>query len=126
MKDGHEDVHMKAYLPSGGHYQLFIDEYGYRSLLNGPLEAELQDRDGGHYMDKKVILKLNRKALMSKVKHSPSGLFFEEIDEIRVIISKDDYEALWGPKDQHYPTIMIRNGGSGVDISIDDDLSGMI
>ncbi len=119
MEDGHEYKHMKAYIRDG-RYQFFMDAKGYRSLLSGPLEAELQDGSDGHSLNKKVTLKLNRKAIISKANFIPPGSYSDEIKEIRVIITKEDYEALWD-----FQSLSIRDG-PGFDISIEYNLYGMV
>ena len=119
MEDGHEDKHMKAYIRDG-RYQIFMDEEGYRSLPNDPLEAELQDATDGHSLNKKVIFKLNRKAIISESETVPPNAYFEEIKETHVTITEGDYEALWNSR-----LLSIRYG-PGFDISIEDNLSGMM
>ena len=116
---GEVEYKMKAYILNG-RYQLFMNENGYRSLPSGPLRAELQDADGGDILNKKVILKLNKEAITSESETVPLNAYFDDIEEIHVTMTERDYEALW-----ESGLLSIRSG-PGFDISIVDDLSGMM
>lgn len=112
---------MKAY-NSGGHYHVHIDEKTeFPSLMQNPLETNLQD-DSGEDLGKRFVLKYDAKARNSDVAFVPPESFWDEMREIHVTITSDVYERL----EQQRLYVHRFGSAESIDLHLEEDISNFI
>ena len=113
---------MKAYI-SGGHYLLYIDENKeYPLLINGLLEATLQKETDGSDLQKKVSLRCKSNAKNNEVNFSPSGASWDNLKEISIIITKEEYNRLGINRSDVIRFSVFQS----IDIYLENDISNLI
>lgn len=112
---------MKVY-NSGGHYHIHIDkEMEFPQLLQKPLEANLQDGSGAD-LGKKFVLCCKPKESNLLVDFIPPESSWDELREILVTITKEQYEMLGLRR----PAVYRFGGSSSIDLYLEDSISDFI
>lgn len=113
---------MKAYT-SGGHYHLHIDEkHEFPSLFSKSLETTLQCDFSGFNLGKKIVLRYNHEASDPTVDFIPTESSWDELKEIHITLTRNQYELLGFRKIETYRF----GGGSSIDLHLEKDLSDFI
>ena len=113
---------MKAYV-SGGHYHLHIDEANeFPSLLNKPLETSLQNDSDGSDLGKRVTLSYDTKAREHSIDFVPPESFWDELKEIRVRLTNEQYQRLG----ENRLEVIRFGGGSSIDLYLGDDVESLM
>lgn len=113
---------MKAYV-SGGHYLVYIDEANeFPYLLHKHLETNLQNDSDGSDLGKKVTVTCDTKAREHSVDFFPAGAFWDELKEIRVKLTNEQYQRLG----QNRMEVIRFGSASSIDIYLDNDIKSFI